>query len=161
VTTWLVPLKNGFSLIDEGDLARVGEHTWYVVRRRAADGCYATAKIGGKNVYLHRFIMDAKSGEQIDHINGDGLDNSRSNLRVATKSQNSVNRKYANKNGYRGVHALPHGTKWRAVLTADGKRIQGTPRHEKEAAARDYDALASEHFGAFAILNFPQERNSR
>lgn len=154
MTTWLVPLQNGFSLIDEEDLDRVGRHRWYVVRRRASRGAYVTGKINGKTVYLHRFIMQADSGQEVDHVNGEGLDNSRGNLRIASKSQNCTNRRYASRSGYRGVHAMPHGQKWRAVITVSGERIQGTPRPDKESAARDYDALAVEHFGAFA-LKFP------
>lgn len=81
-------------------------------------------------LYLHRVILERKLGHSInedfvaDHINGDTVDNTRSNLRLATRSQNCQNRRMAkrNKSGYSGVSWYKRDKKWRARITHEGKR---------------------------------------
>lgn len=158
MTVWLSPVKGGFTLLSEQDLYLL-EHNWSVVPRQAATGgFYVAAWVDGKTVYLHRLVMGAETGQEVDHINGDGLDNSRENLRIATRSQNCANRTdYRPKSGFRGVYAQPHGHTWQVKISVGGRMVRGGNFADPEAAARKYDELAREHYGEFAVLNFPME----
>lgn len=113
-----------------------------------------------KTVYLHRWLMGASSGSEIDHKNGDGLDNRRSNMRFCTRAQNARNfrRDSSRKSSqFHGVHWIPSRKCWRVVICDD----LGKQRHigmfvlEIEAAiARDVAAVA--YHGEFAALNFKE-----
>lgn len=113
----------------------------------------------GKIIYMHREIMRAPSGLDVDHINGNGLDNRRGNLRLATRKQNtrSQNGLYANNtSGFIGVSFSKSNEKWEARISPNGKSIIIGYFDDKEEAARARDKAALEHFGEFASLNFPQ-----
>lgn len=135
-------------LVDESDFERVSSHTWSI----AGHG-YPQSAICGKSVLLHRWLMDAADGQQVDHANGNKLDNRRANLRFATRSQNAANQgiRSTNKSGFRGVHQ--QGTKWRASVKKDGKEHYIGHFDRKEDAARAYNQAAVELFGEFARLN--------
>jgi hypothetical protein len=100
---------------------------------------------------MHRQIMGAKEGQEIDHINGNGLDNRRENLRIVTRSQNLANRPAfkSSKSGYKGVRKNKNGT---------GKMIYGLQFDAPEEAARAYDRCALMFFGEHAQLNFPTDK---
>ena len=111
-------------------------------------------------MYLHRRVMNAPAGMLVDHINGNGLDNRRGNLRLATPSQNVCNRVTTSASGYRGVEAIPDRSKpWRACLYKGKKRTEVGTFDTAEEAARAYDAAAAARYGAFAKLNFPEPDN--
>src|SRR3990167_622474 len=76
------------ALVEHDDIALVKNHSWYLDE----DG-YAVSCIGGKNTRMHRLIMDAPDDSRVDHINGDRLDNRRSNLRLCTPLDNCRNRR--------------------------------------------------------------------
>jgi hypothetical protein len=101
--------------------------------------------------------MNAPSNRFVDHINGDGLDNRRANLRLATAAQNNWNSKYGMGIGtsrYKGVQWHKHRKKWVAAISIDGqKKCLGYYSNEKEAA-RAFDKAAKERRGQFAVLNF-------
>jgi len=77
-----------------------------------------------KIIFLHRLIMNAKNGEIVDHINGDKLDNRRSNLRIVNKSQNAINSKIRidNKSGFKGVYFDKRNKKWCAEIRLNKKK---------------------------------------
>lgn len=110
----VIPLTQGRSaVVDDEDAARVRQYRWRFDPYRRGTG-YAVADIGPrscrKNVRLHRFILDAPDGMFVDHIDGDGLNNQRANLRLVTRSQNMQNRYGAQSNsrtGIRGVRFRP------------------------------------------------------
>lgn len=150
----VVTLTKGMSaMIDECDLPLVEDHSWCIQK-----GVYAATEIEGKTVYMHRLILDAPQGMSVDHINGDTLDNRRSNLRIVTHTQNSRNRTKVNKNntsGYMGVSASRG--KWYAQIMADGKNVYlGTFACPIEAAVAR-DVAAHELFGEHASYNFPEQ----
>ena len=106
--------------------------------------------------YLHRLIMDAKKGEDVDHINGDGTDNRRENLRVCDRSKNMANQiRASGELGYRGVKRMAKGPNFVAILSVNHKNITINAIPTIEQAARTRDFMALDHFGRFAKLNFP------
>jgi len=148
-----------FALIDEEDFNRASRHKWCTVKNRADGIKYAIGKKKEngkrKTIHLHRFIMNAKKGEEIDHINHDGLDNRKSNLRICSSSQNAMNRR--KKKGccsiYKGVTFWTERGKWKAQITNKKKCINlGLYELEKEAAL-SYNKAAKKMFGEFAYLN--------
>lgn len=109
---------------------------------------YAYIKKLGKCIFLHNLIMERRG---IDHRNGNGLDNRRCNLRIASASQNQFNR--ITKTGQKGVSLDDRGT-YRVRIAVNGKTIHGGQRYRTEAdALRRYNELAIILHGQFATLN--------
>jgi hypothetical protein len=110
------------------------------------------------HVYMHRLVIGAGPGDKVDHVNRDGLDNRRINLRLATSSQNSANRiadrrRNGTSSAYKGVSWDKSRQRWTTYITVDGHhRHLGRYATELEAAAA-YDAAAEEAWGDFARLN--------
>lgn len=101
---------------------------------------------------MHRTIMPAPTGLQIDHIDGDGLNNRRSNLRLATNAQNQHNRRFhaGNKSGFKGVFWDPSRSQWMAQITLNGEKVYlGRFRDISDAVAARAKAGEGLH-GAFA-----------
>ncbi len=126
-----------------------GNGKWYAVRWEG----WPHRKL----IRMHRVIMDAPDDMEIDHWDNDGLNNQDDNLRVCSHNQNqrSKARQANNTSGYKGVIKYKSG--WRWQLKKNGKRIYSIMLPTAEEAARGYDKAAHEHFGKFAILNFPEE----
>lgn len=106
-------------------------------------------------IYLHREILNAQPGQIVDHIDGDTLNNRRSNLRLASYSQNGANstKRRANTSGYKGVTWDKHRKKWMAAIRVNYKRMYLGRFNTKEEAAKAYNDAAKLHFGEFALLN--------
>lgn len=109
-------------IIDTEDLNKVKDYCWYISAKK-----YVTANQkdkSNKKVWLHRLVMDAHENEIVDHIDWDKSDNRKSNLRIATKSQNNTNikRKSNNRSGYTGVKMAKSG-KYVAQITANKHRV--------------------------------------
>ncbi len=134
-----IPLTRGYEArIDLADApmveaynwkALVGSHTVYAGRNVWRDGRIITLR-------LHRIILAAPEGFSVDHIDSDGLNNTRANLRIATYAQNGQNARIRkdNTSGYKGVSR--HGSKWQSVIMANGrKRYLGLFPTIQEAAA--------------------------
>ena len=98
--------RNNVAIVDDSDYIFLNQFKWSLAKK----GKYIKRNSDGK--YMHRIIMDAQTGTQVDHINGDAFDNQRSNLRLATQQQNRHNhkKKENTKNKYIGVSVNKNGT---------------------------------------------------
>lgn len=152
-----IPLTHGYvAIVDAADYARLSCDKWHASVRKGL--VYAVAKSGRNKIYMHRVIMGAKRGECVDHINNNGIDNRRSNLRFATHSQNMANARFEKgTSGYRGVAWSRDQGKWKAKIKNHGRHINLGTFTDAADAARAYDAKALEIYGDFARLNFPSE----
>ena len=157
-----IPLSQGHvAVVDEVDYERVARYRWTVMKQKKKDGYrfYARRnyKRGGKQQteYLHRFVLGAAPGQLVDHVNGDGLNNSRSNLRIATPSRNTANStRNVGQSGYRGVWRREKDNCYEAGIRVSGRWKYLGQFNDAAAAAKAYDAAAREYFGDFAHLNF-------
>ncbi len=152
MTVLWVPLGQGqsrFALIDEADAGLVLPHRWNFVSG------YAAGVVDGRRLAMHRHLLNAPRGMEVDHRNGDGLDNRRANLRLCTRAQNAANLTRHPKRGYRGVRPVRDG-RWRADIIVGGEQQDLGRFDTAEDAARAYDAAARERFGEFARLHFPE-----
>ena len=141
------------ALVSEEDYEAVIRYKWSTHRN------YFLTQIEGKTVYMHRMILNAPNGMEVDHINRDPSDNRRENLRLSDRNRNNANRtSYTPKSGYRGVYIQTNGKSYQVKIDAYGRTFRGGTFYNKEDAARKYDELAKLHFGEFATLNFPEDR---
>lgn len=152
-----IPLTRGkYAIVDTMDLPLVSHKLWRAINEQHL--WYATSGSGQKGysqVMMHRIIAAAPKGVQVDHINGDGLDNRRANLRLCTSLENSRNRRISisNTSGYKGVHWVRHLAKWEARITIRGERFSLGCYVCAADAARAYNDRAIVEFGEFAKLN--------
>lgn len=123
-----IPLSKGFkTMVDNADFAELSKYKWHVAEGGGKHYAVRSVKTKGKvqTVRMSRLITGAPKGLQVDHINGDSLDNRRSNLRIVTILQNTRNRKKTkNKtSGYLGVTWYKSLNKWVAYVKINGKNI--------------------------------------
>jgi hypothetical protein len=165
-----IPLSRGlFATVDESDVEAVSAFKWSALKSKSGT-TYAVRmeSIGtGKRriVYMHRFLMGfgAGDGRLVDHRDGNGLNNVRSNLRPATNAQNVCNKRHRRSAAfkYKGTRLLERrGRPWGAAICANGKRINLGYYETAEEAAMAYDRAATELHGEFARLNFPARAKS-
>ena len=145
------------ALIDDEDFYRCLLYTWVAKKRNNDDGWYVVAWKKGSvgNIYLHKYVM--RTDKEVDHIDGNGLNCQKSNLRIVTRSQNMQNaRPYrGGSSPYKGVSKRANG-RFQVNIRVDGKLIYlGTFADEIEAAKR-YDKAAIELFGEYARPNFTE-----
>ncbi len=171
-----IPLSRGlFTVVDGEDYAdhikgcgvNGGDAKWYAAGRTC--GFYAARGVriecGGRKeiVYLHRLIVGAAPGLEVDHINGDALDNRRSNLRVCTRAENARNlaKRPGGSSRFKGVSRAKADRVWRAFIRVDGRQISLVSFRVEREAARAYDDAAIREFGEFARTNFPVDAPAR
>jgi len=143
--------------VDSEDYPFLAQFIWHKYHHSAHTFC--VGRPGPKKgrtpttVYLHRVLLNAKKGEEVDHINHDPLDNRRANLRLCSHWENALNRRanYNSVSRFKGVSAKRE--KWRARITFRGRQMSLGSFDTKEQAALAYNKAAAEHFGAFAYLN--------
>ena len=152
-----------YAIVDPEDYERINKYKWNAYRGYSS--YYSKRKIynrkngSERTVYMHRWIMNAPKGMVVDHINHNGLDNRKENLRFATNAENSrYARKTKNKfcSDYKGIHYIKKVKRWRARITFEGKTRYVGQYRDEISAAKAYDRAAKKYFGEFAYLNFPE-----
>lgn len=148
----VIPLTRGkIATVDDADYEALICHKWMA----HTDGRNWYACRTKHKIKMHRVLMNAPATFQVDHINGDGLDNRRHNLRLVTNKQNCWNqRKKGGMSKYKGVCWYKDHGKWAASITQHSKRIFLGYFETEEAAGRAYDQAAHKLFGQFARPNF-------
>lgn len=157
----LIALTQGkFAMVDDADYDRLSRFKWHAVKKRGVP-CYArrntwdTVRKRGSLIYMHQMILNIPENFKPDHRDGNGLNNQRSNLRIATNTQNAQNRQHHknNKSGFKGVvwhkrdKIYEASIRVNTVLFYIGRFAKATD------AARAYDSAAIIHFGAFSKTN--------
>ena len=152
-------LPGGFvTVIDDADEGLISGFAWRTLKVRRSATRYVHAWNGRQHFYMHRLISGAADDERVDHVNRDGLDTRRRNLRIASASQNGANRiadrrRAGTSSPHKGVCWDKNRGKWSAYIHINGK-TRGLGRFATEIeAAEAYDRAALETWGRFARLN--------
>lgn len=156
-----IELTNGAkAIVDNDDYSKYVATTWNQDRRGYAR---RNTYIGGgrakpkyKTILLHRLIADAPSHMQVDHINGNPLDNRKSNLRLCTQAENCRNaakRKNSRTSRYKGVCWDSESRKWLVQIQVNEHQTKIGRFHSETVAAESYNKAAKKYYGQFARLN--------
>lgn len=149
------------ALVDDADLWKIMPYHWYAAR--GSDGrwyAWGRPRTGRRNwtrIKMHRLLLDAPKAAMVDHLNGDGLDNRRDNLRLCTNEQNQQNsgaRKGSSR--FKGVSWNARKRKWRVAFRALGQFYYVGYFSDETEAARAYDEAILKICPEFARLNFPE-----
>lgn len=154
-----IPLTNGgVALIDDADYHLVSGKRWHWRTNKGGLTRYASHSHKGRTVFMHRVILGLTDPHTFtDHVNHNGLDNRRCNLRPATPAQSQYNMPLskANSSGYKGVTFYKDRGVWRAAIKVNRRSFHLGHFPCPLAAALAYDIAARTYFGHFACLNFP------
>lgn len=151
--------NGGVTFVDDEDFEWLSQWRWSAIceRRYVARSVYDKGTKRVKITYIHRLILDPPEGMTTDHIDRDGFNNTRKNLRVATQGQNNRNRRVMGSSGYKGVMAMGKSGGWSVVFGSGQSAIRVGAFYDITAAARAYDAYAAMYGDEFTIRNFPHE----
>lgn len=138
-------------MVDDEYYENLSQFNWQVDRYNSVSS-HTTDK---GRILIHRYIMDCPIYLEVDHIDGNRLNNQKSNLRLANSSQNKMNRgaRSDNLSGFKGVSLHKKTNKWTSRIMIDGKYKHLGLFKTKEEAATVYNTYAKESFGEFAWLN--------
>lgn len=145
-----ISLGNGrVAVVDLADLPLVEARKW-----RAQPGKGTTLYAASAGTLMHRVILGLPKGMFVDHIDGDGLNNRRSNLRLCNNAQNTQNQRKRSglSSRFKGVHRTKEGH-WGAAIEKNGRSVYLGVYAQEELAAKQYDRAARLMFGQFAKTN--------
>lgn len=149
-STALIPLTQGLSAtVDVEDVELLNQFKWCA--HRIGKSIYAATTVGKNTVHMHRVLCP--EAEIVDHLDGNGLNNTRSNLRFADEQKNSRNRKKRLDLSSDAKGVSQFRGKWMARITVSGKTEYLGIFSSQQAASAAYNAAASKEFGEFARLN--------
>lgn len=159
-----IPLSRGLAaIVDDEDYEFLSGFSWHATNANRYGGWYAATNVKNvdgkfRKIKMHRLLTSATKGTEVDHINGNGLDNRKSNLRICTTAQNCKNKKNRKTRRYKGVYPQPYRRlPFRVQIGVNYQRIWVGSYATEEQAARAYDQAALKYHGEFAQLNFPSE----
>lgn len=161
--TKMIPVADRFALVDDEDYPNLARHRWYLTEKgyavrmtKADDGVEA------RTLRMHREVLRAPGGVEVDHVSGDKLDNRKSNLRLAGAGDNQKNcKKHKGAHGvathslYKGVTWDKSTGSWKAQISSGGERYNLGRFSDELEAARAYDEAARARHGEYARVNFP------
>ncbi|OAJ75137.1 hypothetical protein AYJ08_05835 [Brevibacillus sp. SKDU10] len=154
-----IPLTQGkVTIVDDEEFEPLSKYKWFATK--CGNSYYAARRLNGKTILMHRYIMNPENRLVVDHVDGDSLNNQKSNLRICSKAQNNRNQriKTNNKSGYKGVYWREEKGKWQGSMRHNSKTVYLGLFTDQEEAARAYNQKAVELFGEFARLNeIPKE----
>lgn len=154
-----IPLTQGkFALVDDEDFDEINHYKWCAVKvakRGNRDIFYAKNTV--QKIYMHRSFTHLEEYEEIDHFDGDTLNNRKSNLRIVSKLGNSYNRKISdrNKSGFKGVATTESDT-YSVRLSIQYKMAYIGTFSSPEEAAKAYDSAVRMRRGNLGTYNFPE-----
>lgn len=159
-TAYIQLLHGLVAIVDRADYPLVSDRHWWATKSHRRPGnYYVHSQTGGQLIALHRLIMNPSPGEIVDHRDGDGLNNRRTNLRRCSCADNTRNTRLSS---IFDARHRPKASRYRGVGLVNGRYWIAQIRHRylgyfpsEEDAARAYDRAAIEEFGEFARLNFP------
>ncbi|HUT46458.1 MAG TPA: AP2 domain-containing protein [Sedimentisphaerales bacterium] len=152
----IIPLTRGlFAVVDAEDYLWLSRYTWFA--EGTDKNFYAVRKAGGKSVKMHRQIMNAPDHLVVDHIDHNGLNNRKENLRICTFAENCRNLRASRHKSskFKGVHWHKRNKKWAAQVTCDHKTHHLGYFGDEIDAAKAYDRAARKYHEEFAQPNFP------
>lgn len=137
------------ALVDNSDYKFLSKHSWTLHNQG-----YATGRVEGKVVLMHKLLLGKRDGLEIDHINRNKLDNRRENLRFVTRSMNCLNvgLDKANKSGVEGVSWDKRRGKWRATLKLNYKQIYNKSFIRKEEAIKAREIIYNKVINNYACI---------
>lgn len=155
------------ALVDDEDYDYLMQWKWHAKKDAYTYYAGSNIRLGvrhHKSISMHRIIMNPPHGYLVDHIDHNGLNNQKSNLRICTKRQNRLNslKRKECATPYKGVMGKRRRTpknpwRYRACIRVNGELIGLGNYNTPEEAARAYDMAAIKYYGEFALLNFPRE----
>jgi hypothetical protein len=157
-----IPLTQGkYAIVDPEDFERLNKYKWYAARDTRTFYAHRKKRVGKKyvSIGMHRQILNPPGHLMVDHINHNGLDNRKANLRLATSAQNSYNRRQVRKDKsskYIGVSWREWTKKWAVIICYKRKNIIIGYFEDEIQAAKEYDKAAKKYHKEFASLNFPE-----
>lgn len=138
--SWIIPLTQGLeAMIDEQDVSLVKKYKWFsntVFKNSEKEYTYPCAYPYGAatgSVYLHRFLMSPKKGDVIDHLNGNTLDNRRSNMRICSLRENNCNKSIHRSGKLVGANKTKYGNYWAKIRINGKDKYLGVFKTEHEA----------------------------
>lgn len=153
--------QGAYAIVDDCDYAFLSQWKWTLWKTAGRTYAYrqTSRTTGRKTVYMHAVVAACKGlpTQRVDHVDNDGLNNRRRNLRQATQSQNGMNRGRPRHNttGYKGVSPTTNSDRFRARITINRRERQIGVFDTALEAAHAYDEEALSLYGSFARLNFP------
>lgn len=155
-----IPLTQGcVALVDDEDYEWLNQWKWCLQGGLRPGYAVRLCNHRGK-IYMHREILKPPDGFETDHINGNGLDNQRSNLRLCTRQQNNMNRGVAKNRGtsrFKGVYFASREQMWCAHISRSNRKKHLGYFNTEEEAALAYNHAAQKYYGEFAWLNQLEE----